>query len=407
VIPGATVTVTSTATDAVAVASAQKQLNGGSWTSMSAVDGSFGGTSESLTSTITAPATAGPFQVCVRATDSTGNTSDGSACTTLTVMSFSLAPATGSASVGQGNAAGYTINITRSSFPGSITFSASGLPAGATATFTANPSAAASTALSIQTSNCGTPTPRGTYTITVTGMSGGLTKTTTVSMTVTNSPPTVTAPVESLYANTTLGTSTVRVKTGWSACDADGIKSFVLQRQVNGGSWTTVSLATATSTSINQSLTKNTTYRYRVHAFDGTNTFSFNSYGISFKPIVTDSTYSGIVYTGSWPTGSFTSYYGGTDRYSTTAGNSATSSFNGFSVAWIAYKSTSRGSAQVWIDGVLKATVNLYSTTSTAKAQVYAFNWATSGSHSIRIVVIGTAGHPRVDVDAFVRLSAA
>ena len=407
VIPGATVTVTSTATDGTAVASAQKELNGGTWTSMSAVDGSFGGTSEALTSTITAPATAGTYPVCVRATDSQGNTSDGTACTTLTVMSYSLAPASGTASVGQGGAANYTINITRTNFPGSIAFSASGLPAGATATFTANPSSAASTALSIRTSNCGTATPRGTYTITVTGQSGGLTKTTTVSMTVVNGAPTVAAPTESLYGNTTLGSTTVRVKTSWSACDADGIKAYVLQEQVNGGAWTNVTLGSATATSVNLSLTKYTKYRFKVRAVDGTSTSSSYVYGGTFQPIITDSAASSIVYTGSWPTSSSTSYYFGSDRYATTAGNSASYSFTGSSVAWVAYKSTSRGSAQVWIDGVLKTTISLYSTTTTARAQVYAFNWTTSGAHTIKIVVVGTAGHPRVDVDAFARLSPA
>ena len=58
----------------------------------------------------------------------------------------------------------------------------------------------------------------------------------------------------------------------------------------------------------------------------------------------------------------------------------------------------------MFVDGVLKATVNLSATTSTARAQVYVFNWATSGSHTIKVVVVGTAGHPRVDIDAFVRL---
>jgi hypothetical protein len=407
VIPGATVTVTSTATDGVAVASAQKQLNGGGWTAMAAVDGSFGGTSEALTSTITAPATAGTYSVCVRATDSSSNTSNGLACTTLTVMSYSLAPAVGTASVAQGTTAGYTINVTRSNFPGSITLSATGLPAGTAASFSPNPAGGASAALSITSSNCGTPTPRGTYVITVNGASGGLTKSTTVALTVTNSVPREGAPAQSLYGNTTLGTSTVRVKIAWSACDADGIKLYRLQRQTNGGSWSNITLASATSTSIGLSLTKSSTYRFRVQATDKAGLVSPWVYGSIFKPIVSDSTSTAITYTGIWSTASSSSLYGGSDRYTSTIGRSATFSFTGSSVAWVAYKSTSRGSAQVWVDGVLKATVSLYSTTTTSKAQVYAFNWATSGAHTIRIVVVGTAGHPRVDIDAFVRIAPA
>jgi hypothetical protein len=404
VIPGATVTVTSTATDAVAVTSAQKRLNGGTWTSMAAVDGAFGETSESVTSTITAPATAGTYPVCVRATDGNANTSNGLACTTLTVMSYSLSPATSSASTQQGKSAAWTINISRSSFAASVDLSVSGLPAGASGSFSADPAGGASSILTVKTSNCGTPTPRHTYTLTVTGHASGLTRTTTVSMTVTNSAPTMTAPVESLYANTTLGTSTARVKTAWSACDADGITNYKLQRQVNGGTWTTVTLGSATSTSINQSLTRGTTYRFRVYATDGTSTSAAYVYGPSFKPMVSDNSSTLITYSGTWGTGSYPTYYGGTDRYASTVGASATYTFTGKSVAWIAYKSSIRGSAQVFVDGVLKATVSLYATTSTARAQVFAFNWATSGSHTLKVVVVGTAGHPRVDIDAFVRL---
>lgn len=405
VIPGATVTVSATATDATAVASAQKQLNGGAWTSMNPVDGAFGGTSEAVTSAITAPATAGTYQVCVRATDSHANTSNGLACSTLTVMSYSLSPATATASTQQGKPAAWTINIARSSFPASVDLSVSGLPAGASGTFSADPAGGSSSVLTVTTSNCGTPTPRGTFTLTVTGLASGLTRTATVSMTVTNSAPTMTAPLESLYANTTLSTSTARVKTAWSACDADGITKYTLQRQVTGGTWTTVTLASALSTSINQSLTRSTTYRFRAYATDGTSTSAAYVYGPSFQPLVSNDASTLITYSGTWGTGTYSSYYGGTDRYASVAGASATYTFTGKSVAWVAYKSAIRGSAQVFVDGVLKATVNLYATTSTARAQVYAFNWATSGTHTLKIVVVGTAGHPRVDIDAFVRLS--
>lgn len=399
VIPGATVTVTSSATDNLLVASAQKQLNGGTWTAMSAVDGAFDEPSEAVSSTFTAPSTAGTYSVCARATDVSGNTSNGLACATLTVMSFSLAPVTQTASAVQGKSASWTINIARSSFAGAIAFSASGLPAGAVASFNANPSSTASTALTISTKNCTTPTPRGTYTITVTGGSGGLTRTTTVKLTVTNSAPTMTAPAFSLYGNTTLGTTTVRVKNAWSACDADGLTRYTLQRQLSGGTWTTVSLSTALTTTINQSLTKSKTYRYRVRATDKTGLVAAYAYGPSFQARVSDQTSSLVTYTGSWTTGSWTSYFGGSVKYSSSAGASATYSFTSSSVAWIGVKGPTRGSAQVWVDGVLKATINMNSSTTTARAQLYATNWATVGAHTLKIVVVSG----RVDIDAFVR----
>jgi hypothetical protein len=210
----------------------------------------------------------------------------------------------------------------------------------------------------------------------------------------------MTAPSPTLYSNTTLGTSTVRVKDAWSACDADGLTSYKLQRQVSGGTWTTVTLSTALSTSINQSLTKGKTYRYRVRATDKTGLVSTYSYGPNFQAIVSDNTSSLISYSGTWLTGSTSSYYGGTVRYSTSPGASATYTINATGAAWIAYKSATRGSAQVWVDGVLKTTINLNSSTTTAKAQVYAINWGANGAHTVKIVVVSG----RVDIDAFVRL---
>ena len=102
VAPGATVTVTSGATDGSGVASAEVNVNGGTWSALSAADGAFGGTSEGLTASITAPSTPGSYQVCVRATDTPGNTSTGSACATLTVTAptpaiTSFTPTIGSA----------------------------------------------------------------------------------------------------------------------------------------------------------------------------------------------------------------------------------------------------------------------------------------------------------------------
>jgi len=211
-------------------------------------------------------------------------------------------------------------------------------------------------------------------------------------------------PTSTLYSNTTLGTSTARVKTAWSGCDPDAVSTYTLQRQVNGGTWTTVTLGSATSTSINQSLTKSTSYRFRVRATDKSGNTSAWRYGPTFFPRVTDSTAT-FSLTGTWSTGTPSGAYGGSVRYASGAGASLSYTFTGSSIAWIAYKGPTRGSAQVYVDGVLKATVSLYATSTSSKPQVYAFNWATSGSHTIKIVVVGTAGHPRVDLDAFVRLA--
>ena len=57
------------------------------------------------------------------------------------------------------------------------------------------------------------------------------------------------------------------------------------------------------------------------------------------------------------------------------------------------------------VDGAAATTVNLRSSIGRSRSIVFARNWLTNGTHTITIVVVGTAGHPRVDIDAFVRLS--
>jgi hypothetical protein len=56
----------------------------------------------------------------------------------------------------------------------------------------------------------------------------------------------------------------------------------------------------------------------------------------------------------------------------------------------------------VYVDGVLKATVNTQSSITLDRVIAYKVEWATSGPHKIKIVNKATAGHPRISVDGFV-----
>jgi hypothetical protein len=88
-------------------------------------------------------------------------------------------------------------------------------------------------------------------------------------------------------------------------------------------------------------------------------------------------------------------------RYATRAGAAASVRFTGRAIGWVAPMGPTRGSAKVYVDGVYKATVSLYRSSFAARRIVFRASWASSGAHTIRIVVVGTAHRPRVDVDAF------
>jgi polygalacturonase len=89
---------------------------------------------------------------------------------------FSVGVTPASRTVEPGSAATYTVQTQAvSGSPGNITLSASGLPAGATASFSPNPVAPGAT--STLTVSTAATTPEGTSALTVSGVSGGVTRT--------------------------------------------------------------------------------------------------------------------------------------------------------------------------------------------------------------------------------------
>ena len=92
---------------------------------------------------------------------------------------FSLSAAPASQPIVRGGTAAYVVSIAPSGgFTGAVTFSVSGLPVGATASFSPNPTSTTST-LSVRTT---TTTKTGTYTLSISGTAGTLTRTTTVTL---------------------------------------------------------------------------------------------------------------------------------------------------------------------------------------------------------------------------------
>jgi hypothetical protein len=92
---------------------------------------------------------------------------------------------------------------------------------------------------------------------------------------------------------------------------------------------------------------------------------------------------------------------------STEPGASATHTFVASQVAWVTSRGPNRGRARVYVDGVLKARVDLHSASRQARRIVFSRKWAAAGSHTIRIEVIGAgaaSSGSRVDLDAFVTL---
>lgn len=99
----------------------------------------------------------------------------------------------------------------------------------------------------------------------------------------------------------------------------------------------------------------------------------------------------GVSYTGTWTTWptppDTTKASGGTLKYSNDLQTPASCSFtfNGTSISWIGFKQYNMGISEVWIDGQLDTTVDLYSVGSLWKQVLYTNNNLSHGQHTITI----------------------
>lgn len=103
-----------------------------------------------------------------------------------------------------------------------------------------------------------------------------------------------------------------------------------------------------------------------------------------------------LIYVGTWHDDQDDSFYNGTARYSTSAGSSVELTFTGTTIRWYGQNDLNFGTAQVYLDNLLVATVDLYGGAESGKLLFEAYDLAAS-SHTIRVV----CDTPVIDVDRF------
>jgi hypothetical protein len=199
-----------------------------------------------------------------------------------------------------------------------------------------------------------------------------------------------------------LGAS-VPVRVSWGAAtDAgSGVKGYLVERSDDGAAFVPYSTPATTFT---QAVRIGHFVRFRVSAIDDAGNVGLPRYGPTFRPLLYQQR-SSTVYVGSWGTQFARAFSGGSTRYATRFGRYVTfTATSARSIAIVTTKARSRGSFRVYVDGRLRATVSAYSSVTRFRQLLFQYSWATPGTHRVRIYVLGTRGHPRVDVDAFVVL---
>lgn len=210
-------------------------------------------------------------------------------------------------------------------------------------------------------------------------------------------PTTPGVPTHAFFGQGALG---IPIRVTWTASQEDEsqIAKYELYWSVNGALFSKVAEPTTNSHSLVLS-TSSKTYRFAVRAVNDLGVPSAIRYGPTFRAISYSEAASAVNFSSGWGTTSSSDFVGGAAKYSVRTNASASLTFVGNKVAWLSQLGPTMGSARVYIDGRLVRTVNLNSATKVVRKLVFLQNFSSSGTHTIRIVVAGTSGNPRVYVD--------
>jgi Kelch motif protein len=210
------------------------------------------------------------------------------------------------------------------------------------------------------------------------------------------------------------------VRLSWAATDPGGIHRYAVQERTNGGAWASPdqNVEPPWATSFDVSLAYGVTHQFRMQATDNYANVGTWHAGAAFSVAKTEDARPSITYGGSWnvdATSAFASLAsGGALHDSAATGDSARFTFTGSAVGFAAPTDLNAGlgKVRIYVDGTLRATVDENRPTAVdedpftgedvdGSSLLWGTSWTTTGTHSVRLVVAGTSGRPRVNVDAF------
>jgi hypothetical protein len=244
--------------------------------------------------------------------------------------------------------------------------------------------------------------PSGVYAVTVTATDGSRTRRSTFPVTVDGTPPAARTPVLALRPGNTLPAGMVSVGTWSAASDPNGtITRYEVRWRMDGDLGPTTALSAAARRAT-RSMKPGHTYSLRLRARDAAGNWSAWQESRVFEPAVSQDTSSTLIRRGRWARYSASNRSGGTSLYSRTAGAYLKRPFVGRAVAVVVSRGPNLGKADIYIDGNRTTTVDLYRSRPAHQSVIFTRTWTTAGAHSVSVLVRGTRGRPRVDVDAFV-----
>ena len=215
----------------------------------------------------------------------------------------------------------------------------------------------------------------------------------------TGTAPTVSTPAVRAVA-ATVPSSGVRAMVRWSLTgSSNGLRRFDLQVSVDGGAYTGLALATATTTGRAVTLAAGHRYTFRARAIDRSGRVGTWVAGGRVRGLTVSDSSTAAVYRGSWGTAGYAGYLGRKAHYTRASGSTTTVRFSGTGVALIGPKGPGRGRSAIYVDGHYVATIDQLATTFVARRALFVRNLG-AGTHTLVVKALGTTARPMVAVDA-------
>jgi subtilisin family serine protease len=207
-----------------------------------------------------------------------------------------------------------------------------------------------------------------------------------------------------IVAGSVIG-SAVSTTVAWPTATGDlsKISGYTLLRRTGSSGYVTA--GSVTNRSLRQSLVFQTPYRFAVR----TRSLSGAPGRVAYGPQVTATMYqegtSLASYAGRWTATTSSSASNRNLRTSTQAGASVEfRRGSSRAIAVVGRQGPTSGQARIYVDGTLVSTIDLRRSVARSRVVLFSRWWATPGTHSLKVVVVGTSGRPRVDIDGFVAL---
>jgi hypothetical protein len=216
-------------------------------------------------------------------------------------------------------------------------------------------------------------------------------------------PPSMGAVSERIALGQKTTATTVPTAFRWSATDASGISAYSVWVKTDNGGWFQDTNIATTASAHTYALSIGHSYTVAVAAKDNAGNWSSYSYSPTVTVGVTDD--KAFTLNAPWSRYTLAGTFGGTYAATSQAGAFFQHTANGRDLALVGVEFSTAGRATVYCDGTSVGTLDEYTSSTVTQPVMAQCHFATSASHTIKIVVEGTTGRPWVGVDAFARLS--